>query len=319
LFPEFLMAWILLRSALRLNGWCVQRICNAILPAAIMLFSAGAVLAADAPASRLDDDVAMTKATVSLLAARDIAAVRSRLDPIVGPVSDDVLRKLSDMVAANEPTSIETIYADERRNLQTGDGSSRVLLEYAYPGKWVLVDVAIRSKDNQKHFFRLFLTPNGVPLREANRFYFFGKGPAQYLFLAAWLAAIALVGWAIKIAFRRHTGWRRWVLIAAMPLGLTPTLAMNWNTAEMWVTEAINNPAGRAIPIFAVRWPMVMLGRTEFLVPYFMISAPLFAVGYLIWYWRRGRRVKVAETEAIPQPASNTSGHDVSGAPAEIP
>jgi hypothetical protein len=157
-------------------------------------------------------------------------------------------------------------------------------------GKWVVVDVAVRTAGPSKRFYRLFLTPNALPLRQLHAFHLFGKGPLQYLFLAGWLAAIGLTGWAITIAFRRHRGWRRWALIASMPLGLTPTVALNWNTAELWVLEAINNSAGRVIPVFAVRYPMALFVHTETLVPYLYISAPLIALGYLIWQWTRSHR-----------------------------
>lgn len=75
-----------------------------------------------------------------------------------------------------------------------------------------------------------------------------------------------------------------------MPLGLTPTLAVNWNTAQLWVLEVVNNPAGDVIPIFAFRYPMALFGRTEMLVPYLYVSAPLIAFGYLIWQWRSSPR-----------------------------
>jgi hypothetical protein len=68
-----------------------------------------------------------------------------------------------------------------------------------------------------------------------------------------------------------------------MPLGLTPTTALNWNTAQMWVLEAPNN---QVIPIVAFRYPGALFGYTEFLAPYFYISAPLIAFGYLIWHWK---------------------------------
>ena len=80
-----------------------------------------------------------------------------------------------------------------------------------------------KTEAASKRLPRLFLTANGLPLRELNAFHLFGKGPVQYLFLAGWIAAIVLTARAILIAFRRHAGWRRWVLIAAMPTGLTPT------------------------------------------------------------------------------------------------
>jgi hypothetical protein len=264
----------------------MRRIFGTIAPASILVSFAVAALAADVPNSRLSDDVALTKATVSLLAARNTAAVRDRLDPVMGQVSDDTLRQMSDLIGASEPTSIETIWSTEAHNLQTGDGISRIVLEYRLADKWVVVDAVVKTGAASKRFYRLFLTPNTLPLRELNAFHLFGKGPVQYLFLAGWIAVIVFTAWAIAIAFRRHTGWRRWALIALMPLGLTPTLAVNWNTAQVWVLEAVSNPAGHFVPIFAFRYPMALFGQTEILVPYLYVSAPLIAFGYLIWQWR---------------------------------
>jgi hypothetical protein len=65
---------------------------------------------------------------------------------------------------------------------------------------------------------------------------------------------------------------------------------LNWNTAQMGVLEAINNPAGHVIPMFALRYPMVLFGHTETLVPYLAVSAPLIAFGYLIWHWGWSQR-----------------------------
>jgi hypothetical protein len=273
----------------------IRRICGTIAFASIMVFLAVAAWAADAPNSRLSDDIGLTKATVSSLAAKANAAVRDRLDPAMGQVSDDTLRRMSDMIGASEPASIETIWSTETHDLQTGDGNSRILLEYGLTGKWVVVDAVVRTKDASKQFTRLFLTVNALPLKELNAFHLFGKGPAQYLFLAGWIATIILTVWAIVVAFKRHKGLRRGVLIALMPLGLTPTVAVNWNTAQVWVLEAVNNPAGHVIPIFALRYPMALFGRTETLVPYLYVSAPLIAFGYLIWQWRRSQKTVVAD------------------------
>jgi len=153
-----------------------------------------------------------------------------------------------------------------------------------------VVEAVVRTQGASKRFYRLFLTPNGLPLRQLNAFHLFGKGPQQYLFLVGWIAAIGLTGWAITIAFQRHSGWRRWALIASMPLGLTPTVALNWNTAQLGILEAINNPDPHVIPVFAFRYPMALFGHTETLVPYLYISAPLIALGYLIWQWTRSQR-----------------------------
>ena len=275
----------------------MRRICGTVAFASIMVFLAFAAPAAAAPNSRLADDDALTRATVSLLAAKNTAAVRDRLDPAAGQVSDDTLRQMADLIGASEPSSIETISESGGHDIQTGDGNSRIileygftgLLEYGFTGKWVVVDAVVKAQAGSKRFTRLYLTANTLPLRERNAFHLFGKGPVQYLFLAAWIATILFTAWAITVAFRRQTGWRRWALIALMPLGLTPSLAVNWNTAQLWVLEAASSSAGFNFPIFALRYPMVLFGRTEILVPYLYISAPLIALGYLIWQWRLSR------------------------------
>jgi|SRR5690242_4108183 len=134
----------------------------------------------------------------------------------------------------------------------------------------------------------------------ANAFHLFGKGLAQYLFLACWIAVIALTAWAMVVAFRRQTGWRRWVLIVLMPSGLTPTVALNWNTAQIWVLEAFSNSAGQSIPVLAFRYPMALYGYTELRVPYLYVSLPLIALGYLIWPWRSSHRRPLPAARADP-------------------
>jgi hypothetical protein len=83
-----------------------------------------------------------------------------------------------------------------------------------------------------------------------------------------------------------------------MPLGLTPTVAVNWNTAQVWVLEALNNPAGHVIPIFALRYPMALFSYTETRVPYFYVSAPLIALGYLIWHRGWSQRLQPLASRA---------------------
>jgi hypothetical protein len=247
-------------------------------------------MASEAPDTRLASDVAFTKGTIASLAAKDFAAVRDRLDPSIGQASDEMLDRMSTRIGASEPSSIETISATETHNVQTGDGTSRILLEYGLAGKWVLVEAVIRTEAASKRFVRLYVTTNNQSLGELNAFHFFGKGPVQYAFLAGWLAVIALTALAMTIAFRRHTGWRRWALVLSMPLGLTPTVAVNWNTAGIWCMEAVSNAAGQAIPILAFRYPMALFAHTDMRVTYLYVSVPLIAFGYLIWHWWQRRR-----------------------------
>jgi len=276
----------------------IRRTFAIVAPVCIMLLWAGAALAADTPDSRLSEDIALTKATISLLVAKDMTAVRDRLDQKIGQTTDDTLRKMSDMIGGSEPASIETIWATETHSLESGDGNSRIVLEYGLTGKWVLVDAVVKTELAAKRLTRLYFTVNALPLRELNAFHLFGKGLVQYVFLAGWIGVIVLTAWAMILAFRQQTGWRKWALIVLMPSGLTPTVAVNWNTGHIWVLEAISNSAGQTIPVLAFRYPMALYGTTELLVPYLYVSAPLIALGYLIWQWRSSQRRQLLASSA---------------------
>lgn len=253
-------------------------------------------MASEAPDPRLAGDIALTKATISVLAAKDFTTFRQRLDASMSQATDDILNRMSDRIGAGEPRSIETISATETHDIQTGDGNSRILLEYGLAGRWSIVDAVVRTEGGSKRFVQLYITTNNQSLRELNAFHFLGKGPMQYAFLGGWLTVIALTAFAMVLAFRGHTGWRRWALVLAMPLGLTPTVALNWSSAHTWVIEATSNAAGQVIPIFAIRYPMAFLGHTELGATYFYVSAPLIAFGYLVWYAWHGRRPLAAST-----------------------
>ena len=88
-----------------------------------------------------------------------------------------------------------------------------------------------------------------------------------------------------------------------MPLGLTPTLAVNWNTAQLWVVEATSNANGMVVPVFAVRYPMALFGHNETLVPCLYLSAPLIAFFYLIWRGVSARRTAAGAAPEAEQAA----------------
>ena len=243
---------------------------------------AGPAFASETSSGGLEEDIALTKAAVLLLQAGNFAAMREQMDPAAGQIADDKFRLLSDMLGTSEPASIETLWASERRNLQTGDSASRIYLEYGFGGRWVFVDAVVKTTGAKKQFLRLYMSPNTKPLRQLNAFHLLGKGAPQYLFLAVWLVVIAFTACAAYLAFIRNRGWRRWVLPLLMPLGLTPAVAMNWNVAQFSVLEATSNSAGTIIPIFAARWPMAFYEVNAIGATSLYISAPLLAVVYLI-------------------------------------
>ena len=259
------------------------------LAAAVMSF----IFAYFAPAPAADPtdpwliaDVAVAKATITLLQSRDFAAVRDRMHPTVGAVSDDVLRRMAGVIAG-DAKSVETISSKRRFNRDTGNGESQTILEYQIDSRWIVADVVIITENDIKRVSGLYFSVNSQPLRELGVFHLSGKGFVQYAFLASWIGIIGLTGCAMVLAFHRHSGWWRWALMIAMPLGLGPTVAMNWNNAAFLILGGPGKNNGVSFyPILSGRFPMVwfeMFGGTEMGAPFLYLSAPLIAFGYLIW------------------------------------
>jgi hypothetical protein len=256
--------------------------------AQMLIISAGfgPTFAADSTDPQLMADVSMARATIALLQSRDFTAFRRQFFPYAASLTDDVVAHMADTVAG-DAKSVETISSKGRFDLGPGNSESQIILEYQIGARWVAADVVITTENNIKRVSGLYFSVNSQPLRELNIFRLSGRGLAEYAFLVGWIVIVVLTGHAMVLAFRRHSGWRRWALIVAMPVGLGPGLAMNLSNGVFWM---LGGPETRGavsfLPIFSGRFPMAwfgMFGGAEFRVPYLFMSAPLIAIGYLIW------------------------------------
>jgi hypothetical protein len=272
-------------------GWLLQRRARMRtgFAAALMSFIFGYVapaFAADPTDARLMADVTVAKATITFLQSRDFTAVRARFHPVIGPLPDDVLTRMADTFAG-DIKSVETISSKGAFDPTTGNGESQTILEYQIDSRWVVADVVVKTENNTKQVSGLYVSVNKQPLRELSAFHLSDKGFAQFAFLAGWIGIVGLTGCAMVLAFRRHSGWRRWALMFVMPLGLGPAVAMNWSNGAFWsFGGTVTKGAASFYPIISGRFPMAwfgMFGGAEMGVPYLYMSAPLIAIGYLIW------------------------------------
>jgi hypothetical protein len=266
------------------SRWEFMKASLAALLASLVFAYVAPALAAEPTDARLMADITMAKATIALLQSRDFVGARERFDPAIGPLSDDALGRMSDIVAG-ETQSIETFSAKGSFSPDTANRASQIILECHIGARWIVADVVIKTEANIQRISGLFFSVNKQPLRDLS--IFSGKGFVQYAFLAGWSGIIGLTGYAMILVFRRHSGWRRWVLMIAMPTGLGPAVAMNWNNAAFWtIGGSVTKGASTFYPIFGARFPMAwfgMFGGDEFRTPFFYVSVPLIAIGYLAW------------------------------------
>jgi len=103
--------------------------------------------AADPTDARLLADVAMAKATIALLQSGDLIGVRERLHPAIGPLSDDVLGRMSGVVAG-ETQSVETVSSKGNFSPGAGNRESQTILEYHIGSRWVVANVVVKTENN---------------------------------------------------------------------------------------------------------------------------------------------------------------------------
>src|SRR5690242_19926231 len=93
---------------------------------ALMLFTLAYIalaFAEDPTDARLIADVAVAKATITLLQSRDFTAARKQFHPSTGSLPDDALARMADIVAG-EVKSVETISSKGRFDLGPGNSES---------------------------------------------------------------------------------------------------------------------------------------------------------------------------------------------------
>ena len=226
--------------------------------------------AEDPTDARLTADVAVAKETIALLQSRDFTAARRQFHPSTGALSDDALAQMASIVAG-EVKSVETTSSKGRFDLGPGNSESQTILEYQIGSRWLVADVVIKTENNVKRVAGLFFTVNSLPFRELSPFRLSGRGFSEYAFLAGWIGIVGLTGYSMVLAFRRNSGWRRWALMIAMPIGVGPAVALNLSNAAFWVLGGSETRGAVSFyPVFSARFPMAcfaMFGGSEFGVP----------------------------------------------------
>jgi hypothetical protein len=93
--------------------------------------------------------------------------VRERLHPAIGTLSDDVLGRMSGVVAG-ETVSIETVSSKGNFSPGTGNGESQTILEYHIGSRWVVANVVVKTENNIQRVSGLYFSVNSQPLRDSS-------------------------------------------------------------------------------------------------------------------------------------------------------
>lgn len=176
------------------------------------------------------EEQALARSYIDRVRARDFQAIEKAMDPSIGgPNLRHTLEQMADAMPTAQPISARLVGADRRT--QGSTTTLNTTFEYAFPGKWLIANVAIRDRDGQKSIIGLNVYPRTQSLESENRFTLAGKQPLQYSVLLGAIAAIGLTVYTLIVCARTKGMRRKWLWIVFILAGIGK-LAVNWTSGE---------------------------------------------------------------------------------------
>lgn len=215
------------------------------------------------------EESALARDLIAKLAAKDFAAVESRLDSKLR--TSDVREKLEQMaraLPAGEPKSVRTVGTNT--SASGAATTYNLTYEYEYPEGWVVANAVLERRDGQVTLQGIHFLPAKQSLATTNRFTFEGKGIAHYVVFALAVAIPLFIVYALVVCARTKFPKRKWLWLLFIAVGVVQ-FQFNW-TNGAWGIQPISfallgagfTQTGPVAPyIFTLAFP---LGAILFLV-----------------------------------------------------
>jgi hypothetical protein len=208
------------------------------------------------------EEADLAKEVIAKLAARDFAAVESRLGTkLVTPDVREKLQKMAGALPRGEPKSVRTVGANF--NKSSASTTYNLTFEYEYQAGWVVANVVLERRGEQLTLQGIHFLPNQQSLATANRFTFEGKGVAHYIVFALAIAIPLFIVYALVVCARTKFPKRKWLWLLFVAVGLVQ-FQFNW-TNGAWGVQPLSfaflgsgfTQAGPVAPyIFTLAFPL---------------------------------------------------------------
>lgn len=225
-----------------------------------------------------EDDV-VAKNYITNLRSRDFESIEKVFDPSI-KVDDlhGTLIKMAELIPSGEPSSIKLVGVNINRTPKLS--TTNLSYEYEFPGKWLVINVAIQKREGISTIIGFHVYPLSDSLENQNRFTLSGKSILQYLTLTLSIIVPLIILYALILCVRTKMSKRKWLWILFILLGIGK-FSINWTTGT-WAVEVL---------------VVQLLGVGAFAPPYgaWLISISL-PVGAAIFLLRRNRLLELPDT-----------------------
>jgi hypothetical protein len=220
-------------------------------------------------------DAAAARNYIDLLRQNKFAQIEKDMDPSLQYLNlRDVLTNMAALLPAQQPVSVKVVGMNTIR--ESNSSTINATLEYEFPGRWLLANVATKKKDGVVTIvgFHVYQIPDS--LEHQNQFTLVGKSFDQYatLFVGTLEVVLSLCAFVVCLRTKMAKGKWLWSIICLLGVG---QFGVDWTTGRSsWTALAIHlPPAGAAAPLYGA-WVIY-------------VSVPLGAIvffGLLDWgYW----------------------------------
>lgn len=241
-------------------------------------------------------DEAIARECVESLRHGKFDEVKHQLDPeIADSHIDEALSKMAALFPSEDPESLKVVGVNFRRG--KGNSATNIKLEYEFPSKWLLANVAIRRKGDTWSTVDFHLTDLPDSLEKINKFTLVGKSSVQYCVLTLALFTILFSLCAFIVCIRTREVKMRWLWCLFIFVGVGQ-YAINWTTGQGTFTPiCLHIPAAAATKPFSEPWLIA-------------ISLPLGAILFFNYRWNLKISGKIIPPEPVRSPNSdeNTAG-----------
>ena len=184
--------------------------------------------------------------------------------------TDDIHNRLVEMAAlipSQEPISVKVVGANQFHSQDTY--KLNLTFEYQFPTNWVLINVALKSKDGVSTIYGFNVQPLSTSLEEENKFTLANKSMFQYIIFALAISIPIFTLGVLVLCIRTKMEKRKWFWIIFILLGVGK-ITMNWTSGhwQFGVFQIMLFGAGAFAPLYGA-WTIavsVPLGAIIFLL-----------------------------------------------------
>lgn len=177
------------------------------------------------------EDQAIAKNYIDLLVSQSFNDIEAAADQSIDKKKlHSALSEMAALIPAGTPISVKVVGAhikeiDDVKIINT-------TFEYEFPGKWLLINVAIKYENNLSAIVGFNVMPQTASLEEQSRFELLGKTAGQYFVLLAAAVASLFTLYALILCVRTKMSGRKWPWILFIIFGVGQ-VAVNWSTAQL--------------------------------------------------------------------------------------